>query len=577
MIKIFFEKYFFLIGKKKRELPIIFVFLILLSLLELLGLGLIGPYMQILFAEETNNSNILTNIFSFNNHESVVLFWGSLTIILFASKNLFAWSLQRKIIIFSYEQEYVLRNRISNIFLNLSLENIQESSSSEYINIITRHISQFTNQILLASLKLFVDSIAIIAILSFLVIFNPIATLSLALILTLTITMYQLIVRDRIVSSGAVQADSFTQIISLVSSIIKGTREIFVYGVRDHFSSRLSAESHKNKVAYTTYTSLQMLPRYLVEVVLMIALISLSYILVQLNQSTADTLATLSVYAVAAVRLMPAFLTLTNSLNNIQNGQKIFNELFEFTYKLESRKFTSNHSKNLDNLKKIKFENLSVEGLSFRYAADSENILEDVNFTMQEGETIGLMGASGSGKTSFINLLLGLSQPSSGVIKVNNFNIHDLKIDWVASTAYIPQEKFLIDDTILKNIALGVADDQINYEKIDYALKVSSLKDFVSSLPEHINSQIGEDGSKLSGGQKQRICLARAIYFDRDFIIMDEATSALDSDTENEIVQEIKMMKGVKTFLIIAHRQTTIENCDKVFLIENKCFKQIKG
>ena len=575
MIKSFFKKYFFLIDQKKRELPVIFIFLILLSFLELMGLGLIGPYMNILFDEESSNPSILTKIFLFENHESAVLFWGSLTIFLFMGKNFFAWFLQRKIIIFSYEQEYALRNRISNIFLNLSLENIQESSSSEYINIITRHISQYTNQILLASLKLFVDGIAMIAVLIFLVIFNPTATFLLAFILILTISIYQAIVRDRIVSSGASQADSFTQIIRLVSSIIKGTREISVYGVKNHFSSKLLSESHKNQVAYTTYTSLQMVPRYLIEVILMISLISLSYILFKLSQSTAETFAMLSVYAVAAVRLMPAFLTLTNSVNNILNGQKIFNELFEFTKKLETGKLFSDQNNNLNNLKKIKFEHLSVEDLSFRYTQDSNNILEDVNLKIQEGETIGLMGASGSGKTSFINLLLGLSKPTSGTIKVNNFDINDLKIDWVASTAYIPQEKFLIDDTIISNIALGVPKDQINHEKINYALQVSSLKNFIASIPEGVNTSIGEDGSKLSGGQKQRICLARAIYFDRDFIIMDEATSALDSDTENEIVKEIKMMKGVKTFLIIAHRESTIENCDKVFRIENKSLIQI--
>ena len=141
MIRIFINKYFFLIGKKKRELPIIFVFLLLLSFLELLGLSLIGPYINIVFAEDATKPNMLNNILYFENKELAVLFWGSLTIFLFASKNFFAWFIQRKIIIFSYEQEYALRNRISNIFLNLSLENIQESSSSEYINIITRHIS----------------------------------------------------------------------------------------------------------------------------------------------------------------------------------------------------------------------------------------------------------------------------------------------------------------------------------------------------------------------------------------------------------------------------------------------------
>ena len=570
MIRIFINKYFFLIGKKKRELPIIFVFLLLLSFLELLGLSLIGPYINIVFAEDATKPNMLNNILYFENKELAVLFWGSLTIFLFASKNFFAWFIQRKIIIFSYEQEYALRNRISNIFLNLSLENIQESSSSEYINIITRHISQYTNQILLASLKLCVDGIAMTAVLIFLILFNPVATLLLALILVMTISIYQFIVRDRIIRSGAAQAESFTQIIGLVSSIIKGTREILVYGVKDYFSNQLSSESHKNQVAYTTYTSLQMAPRYLIEVIMMIALISLSFVLYRFSQSTTETLAILSIYAVAAVRLMPAFLTLTNSLNNIQNGQKIFNELFDFTKKLESAEHPLNGNQNLYNLKKIQFNILSVKNLSFSYAGQSQNILEDINFSIKEGETIGLMGPSGSGKTSFINLLLGLSQPTSGTIKVNNIDINDPKISWAASTAYIPQEKFLIDDTIIKNIALGIPKDKIDYKKLDYALQVSSLKDFVDSLPESINTHIGEDGSKLSGGQKQRICLARAIYFDRDFIIMDEATSALDKDTENEIVKEIKMMKGIKTFLIIAHRDSTIESCDKVYRIENK-------
>ena len=194
---------------------------------------------------------------------------------------------------------------------------------------------------------------------------------------------------------------------------------------------------------------------------------------------------------------------------------------------------------------------------------------KNISLSIKNGESVGLIGASGAGKTTLVDILLGLLQPQEGDILFNNRSLNETLALWRAQVAYLPQEIFLIDNTLLSNVALGVLDDSIDREKVMNALKKACLEELVDNLPKGIDTMIGERGVRLSGGQKQRVALARAFYHGRNVLVLDEATSSLDHETEKEIIEEIRYFKGEKTMIIIAHRLTTVQHCDRIYVLEN--------
>ena len=214
------------------------------------------------------------------------------------------------------------------------------------------------------------------------------------------------------------------------------------------------------------------------------------------------------------------------------------------------------------------FKVLEITDLNFQYPNRSTNALKDINLVIKAGESIGFVGISGSGKTTLLDVLLGLIEPCSGSIKFNEVPLEESLPEWLSNTAYIPQMVFLMDDSLKKNIALGIDDEQVDMNRLHQAIEQAQLSDLVKQLPKGLDNIVGERGIRLSGGQRQRIALARAFYHGRNVLVMDEATSALDNKTEEEIVDQIRRLKGQITMIIIAHRHSTVKHCDKIYRLE---------
>jgi ABC-type bacteriocin/lantibiotic exporter with double-glycine peptidase domain len=211
-----------------------------------------------------------------------------------------------------------------------------------------------------------------------------------------------------------------------------------------------------------------------------------------------------------------------------------------------------------------------MRSISFKYEGATKASLKEINFSLKKGDSIGIIGTSGAGKTTLIDVLLGLLNPQKGVIYLDDNKLTgDRWDDWRKQVAYIPQEIFLFDDSLKKNIALGIKEELIDDERLNKAVSQAQLRSLVEELPQGVDTIIGEHGVLLSGGQRQRIALARAFYFQRNVLIMDEATSALDDATEKEITKEIRMLKNKVTMIVIAHRFSTVQHCDKIYRLEN--------
>ena len=285
----------------------------------------------------------------------------------------------------------------------------------------------------------------------------------------------------------------------------------------------------------------------------------------------------LGLMATAGFRMIPSFSRILNNLQSIRYGWASVGVLNQ-ELSIDSTQNTQRKDANVNKgSSSIKFnDTITLQDVSYSYEADTKGLLDQISLVIKKGETIGFAGESGSGKSTLANVILGLLEPSTGQIMVDNLVISDQNRDsWQKLIGYVPQDVFLLDDTIRRNIAFGLDDHEIDEQRVDEVINMAKLKEFVQSTAEGNELLLGERGARLSGGQRQRIGIARALYHDPDILVLDEATSSLDNDTESGILATLEPLKKTKTVLIIAHRSKALEMCSKVFKLKDGKLKEI--
>ena len=381
--------------------------------------------------------------------------------------------------------------------------------------------------------------------------------------------MYDRVFKNKIQLYGKNANLSNKEYIKNVNELIKGFREIRIYSKEKYFNETFNKSSYSYGLNRAKSQIISTLPRYIIEFSAIFSMIFLAIIL-QANSgvNTSNTLSSLSVIAVATFRILPSFITLATNFSQIRSNKHTFETLLEYVSLGENK---TNKSLNFDsNYQKIK--TLDFKDICFSY--EDNRIFEKVNFRINTGEKILIKGPSGSGKTTLINIITGLLTPDSGEVFVNNTPSSD-KNFLQSLTAYIPQQAFILDDSIIKNIAFGLNKKDIDIKKVNHSLIQANLKDYVSSLEDDIHTIVGEDGSLISGGQKQRLVLARAFYFDKKIIIMDESTNSLDKKSEEIILKELFKHSKDKILIFVSHQNHPEIRFDKKLLIENKSIKQV--
>jgi ABC-type multidrug transport system fused ATPase/permease subunit len=284
--------------------------------------------------------------------------------------------------------------------------------------------------------------------------------------------------------------------------------------------------------------------------------------MVVLGSELSEILPVLGLFGASAFRLLPAVNRMINNfqLINVSRPQvaDIFSDL-KTSFKIVDR--SVEHS----NFKRV----ISISQVSFSYETASAQALNEVSIDIARGEAVGLVGPSGSGKSTLVDILLGLLEPTSGRVLVDGDDIHDNLRGWQDQIGYVPQSIFLTDDTLRRNVAFGLPKDQIDHDAVKSAIRSAQLEDFIASLPDGLDTIVGERGVRLSGGQRQRIGIARALYNNPDVLVLDEATSSLDTETEHGVMQAVQALQGEKTVIIVAHRLSTVEYCDRLYRLEN--------
>jgi len=275
---------------------------------------------------------------------------------------------------------------------------------------------------------------------------------------------------------------------------------------------------------------------------------------------------TIGFIGMAALRLLPVIHGLSNSLVHLRHNRFAVGWLYTDLIKLKEspKSVCKSYNKSTNG----EFHELVLDGIQYFYPESKMPALDQISLRIQEGETVGFIGPSGAGKTTLVDLMLGLLKPSKGSLLYNGEELKGSLSRWQSQIAYLPQQVFLIDNTLRNNVALGINDNEIDDQLVHESLNNASLQEFVDTLPQGIETELGERGVRLSGGQRQRVAIARAFYHGRNVLVMDEATSALDHETESEIVEEIKRLKRKKTIIVIAHRLTTVKHCDRIYCLE---------
>ena len=343
-----------------------------------------------------------------------------------------------------------------------------------------------------------------------------------------------------------------------------------MFGKEKFFTNNFYTEFSKMTKINRNVQFFSILPRIWLELVIISALSILIIILIFKNYEISQILTTIAIFLVAAFRLMPSANRLLSAIQDIRSSTPARNLVIDEFKKHTIKLNTYDESYNFSDDVAIEFKkNIVLKDLSYKYPNNKHYTFKKINLNIAKGSTIGLVGTSGVGNSTLVDLLIGLLPISEGIIKVDNKEIVTSSRSWKSLIGYVSQSIYLIDDTIENNIAFGLEKGKIDNEAINYAVKASQLNEFINSLPNKIHTSVGERGVRLSGGQRQRISLARALYLNPPILVLDEATSSLDNNTENEVMSSIRKLKGHKTIIIIAHRLTTLENCDEIYELKN--------
>jgi ATP-binding cassette, subfamily B, bacterial PglK len=441
------------------------------------------------------------------------------------------------------------------------------TNTAQLIKNITSEIDSLMSSLLSIS-NVFLESIILIGIISFLFIFN----FKITLVCLILFTTFSLIISyfnsRKTIFLGKERVKIVEKRLQNIIESLTGSKTYELSGLRDNALSIFSKNNIQlSKISIETFFR-NTAPKPLFELFTASVITLFLFIIYDENTKLSVLAPTLVVFLAAAYRLIPSFSTILSSLQGFQYNIQSLNNLL-----IDSVKF-----KKIDNQKQsqIKFQKIiNLKNVSFTYNnlnddIDRNDILKEINLEIHQGEKIGIVGESGSGKSTLLDVLMGLLSPTEGLIKVDDTNIKSNETGWQKNIGCVPQDVFVIDDSLKKNIAFGLDEDLIEDKKIEKAINQANLEKFVQSLEEGVETKIGERGERVSGGQKQRVGIARALYFEPEVLILDEPTSALDKKTQKKIVEEIFLNNSKKTIIFVSHDKNNLIKCDKIYKLENK-------
>ena len=552
------------------------------AIMQTFGVSAILPFVQAILAPEQIMGNRyikpILDKFCITDANFVIIMMGIGIILVYLIKNIFlvvANYIQTKFRCHFHEN---ISTRLLNSYLrrpysyfitttsSAILQTIQNDSNSIYdiMNTLYQLVAEGFTIILLGILLAYSD------------LFMAVGVIAICALCFVLVTVG---FKRNLAKQGRISREAKEQQYKYLYQPIMGNKDIKVMQRSDFFVKHFKDATQKVTKATIVYSIITSLPEKIIETVCVAGIIGIVCIRLQMGVDVMTFVPQLSVFAVAAFRILPSISKCAGYLQTLvfyrPSMDAAYNDMVAFNeYEEKFREYYALEQKRLENKlvlsDTIEFkEKLVIDNINWKYDSSEDMVIKHLSLTINKGEAIAFIGASGAGKTTLADIILGLLKPSSGSIYMDGIDIFAIPIAWSKIIGYVPQSVFLIDDTIRANVTFGLAPDEISEEAVWEALEKAQVKDYVEKLPEGLDTMVGERGIRFSGGQKQRIAIARALYHDPDILVLDEATSALDGKTENALMEAIDHLHGTKTLIIIAHRLSTIRTCDRIYEIKN--------
>jgi len=568
------RKIFSVIDRQTRAgLSGLFALMIVAALFEMVGVGMFLPLLQMLMNPgRISEIGILNEFFERFGSEDQGRF-----LILFCAV-LVGFFVVKAVVLgiiifvqnrFVTHRQALFAKRVLRHYLNQPYVFHLQHNSMELIRNVTLLSSRVFVKGLLPILQFFMELMVVIGIFTVLLLVDPVSTLAMGAVLGGAVGVFYMWMRRRVQVWGKRTVEYDGKMLLWINQALNAVKETKLYHREDFFAEAFAMQSLERAKYLAKSSTAPHLPRLFIEAVAVSALAVLVAVLIGYgNADAATVLPTLGLFAVAAMRLMPSLSKLVSAITTFRENTAavdiIHADLFENNQAPEPR------AEGAESPAPLSFDDaLKMDNLAYRYPGAADLTLSNINLQIERGRSVAVVGKSGAGKTTLIDLILGLLSPTDGVILADDRDIFSNIADWQRRIGYVPQDVYLTDDTLRRNIALGCADDDIDEAAIARSLSLAQLNTVVSDLPLGLDTIVGERGTRLSGGQRQRIGIARALYHDPEILVMDEATSSLDSETEIEIARAIDKLSGDKTLIIIAHRLSTVRHCDLIVLLDD--------
>ncbi|MBM3701512.1 MAG: ABC transporter ATP-binding protein [Actinobacteria bacterium] len=569
------KKIFKLLTKQERkQLYMLFGAMVISAIIEVAGIASILPFLSLITNPGLIQSNrylkwLYTSLNFQSNNRFLILVGATVLVILIVSNILallMRWALTR----FSSMRTYTIsRSLLINYLYQPYIFFLNHNTSTLGKDILSE-VEKAVGGVILPLLDIFSRGIVALFVFAMLLAVNPILALSLIIVLGGAYLFIYKFIKQKLYNMGKKSYEFNTERFKALDEAFGDIRLIKLRGCENYFVNSYSKPSVEIAKYNASYAIITQTPRYLMEIIAFGGIIIVVLYLLASGKGIQNLLPLIGLYAFATYRLMPSLQAIFAAASQMRFSTKSIDSLYE-----TMRSF--NNEQHLSSTDKEKIERLllkkefRLESVTFSYPKTHEPVIQDLNLKAAVNSSVALVGVTGAGKTTIANIILGLLKPDTGRILVDGIEITDENLsNWQRNLGYIPQDIYLQDDTVARNIAFGIPDDSIDLNVVGHVAKIANIHNFiVEQLPDGYQTLVGERGVRLSGGQRQRIGIARALYNNPGVLVLDEATSALDGATEREVFAAIQNVAKTKTLIIIAHRLTTIKECDVIYVLKN--------
>lgn len=576
MIKILKRLNVLLDGKQKRRMVLIIFLMLIGGILESLSISVVIPVMQavidpVKLMENKYAAMVYERLHLSSSMQLTMILMAAL-IVAFVLKNLFLFLQNVVQLRFVYTNQFATSRKLMINFMERKYEYYLNADTA----VIQRNITSDVNNmyaLILTTLQFTSEIVVFICLAAVLLMVDAKMILSITALLLVMLIIIKKVLRPIMYKAGQDNQDYYSGLFKWINEAVAGIKEIKVANKENYFITEYAKCGAGYVNAVQKYNIFNSTPRLLIETVCIAGLVAYMMVVVAHGASVDELLPQIAVFGLAAMRLLPSANRINNYTTSISYLEpflwNVSDNLKEDINDKDMIYDVSSYAKPVEVNKLPLTKEIRLENITYKYPNTDVLIFDNANMTIPIGEAVGVVGTSGAGKTTIIDILLGLLDLQSGSILADGVNVNSNYKGWLKNIGYIPQTIFMLDSTIRKNVAFGYADEDIDDERVWAVLKEAQLDEFVRGLPEGLDTSIGERGIRLSGGQRQRIGIARALFEDPELLVLDEATSALDNETEAAIMDSINILAGKKTLVIIAHRLQTIEKCNMVYRVEN--------